>query len=41
MNNVQQIVTELNGIASEDKVAALNKIVMSNLPMKQNEYWSW
>jgi len=37
LNNVQQIVTELNGTASEDKVTVLNKIVMSIFPMKQTE----
>jgi hypothetical protein len=36
VNNVEQIVTELNGTASEDKVTVLNKIVMSILPMTQN-----
>ena len=40
VNNVQQIVTELNGTASEEKVTVLNKIVMSILHMKQNGCWS-
>jgi hypothetical protein len=40
VNNVQQIVAELNGTASEDRVTLLNKIVMSILTMEQNGYWS-
>jgi hypothetical protein len=39
VNNVQQIVAELNGTASEDRVTLLNKI-MSILTMEQNGYWS-
>jgi hypothetical protein len=41
VNNVEQIVAELNGTASEDRVTILNKIVMCILTMKQNGYWSW
>ena len=40
VNNVQQIVAELNGTASEDRVTLLNKIVMSILTMEQNGHWS-
>jgi hypothetical protein len=40
VNNVQQIVAELNGTASEDRVTVLNKIVVSILTMEQNGYWS-
>jgi hypothetical protein len=40
VNNVQQIVTELNCTASEDRVTVLNKIVISIFTMKQNGYWS-
>ena len=39
MNNVQQIVTELNGTASADKVTVRNIIVTSILTMKQNAHW--
>ena len=40
MHNVQQIVAEINGTASEDKVTVRNKTVVSILPMTQNGYCS-
>jgi hypothetical protein len=40
LNNVQQIVAELHGTASEDRVTILNKIIVRVLTMEQNGYWS-